>query len=328
MLTSLNCLLLLLVLSVCDQSCLALISCYNLIYMVQDLLQILLGHKDMAMLQDQNINIHFDGASLFGKNDTSKALKKGGGLGGRKALNDISNSAKPSSLQASKKNSASVISIGKDLNATKNKFISGTKDNLAKVPDKGGRKALTDLTNSSKPSAKQGSKKGLDKKLSAAAAANIPTSIAEEQFLHDHKKCIKAQRKVIDMDFFLKEVGLENDIPVQLLASPRVSKLSMKSMSDDSVKLELLLNLFSVGLFVNQSLTYQLETPVKKHFEVEEMPELLMCDQVPKCEKKGTSGDSSPSLGSPISPKLSYMSWKDVSDPCFTLTGTPDRQKY
>uniref|UniRef100_M1AMW8 Uncharacterized protein n=1 Tax=Solanum tuberosum TaxID=4113 RepID=M1AMW8_SOLTU len=203
----------------------------------------------------------------------------------------------------------------------------------------GGRKALTDLTNSSKPSAKQGSKKGLDKKLSAAAAANIPTSIAEEQFLHDHKKCIKAQRKVFDMDFFLKEVGLENatcifsevngeqdsgyffnnlldpyttekrhmtDIPVELLASPRVSKLSMKSMS----------------------LTYQLETPVKKHFEVEEMPELLMCDQVPKCEKKGTSGDSSPFLGSPISPKLSSMSWKDVSDPCFTLTGTPDRQKY
>uniref|UniRef100_A0A0V0IFW2 Putative ovule protein n=1 Tax=Solanum chacoense TaxID=4108 RepID=A0A0V0IFW2_SOLCH len=118
--------------------------------------------------------LFFTGASLFGKNDTSKALKKGGGLGGRKALNDISNSAKPSSLQASKKNSASVISIGKDLNATKNKFIAGTKDNLAKVPDKGGRKALTDLTNSSKPSAKQGSKKGLDKKLSAAAATNIP----------------------------------------------------------------------------------------------------------------------------------------------------------
>lgn len=150
---------------------------------------------------------------MFGKNDTSKALKKGGGLGGRKALNDISNSAKPSSLQASKKNySTSVISIGKDLNATKNKFSAGTKDNFAKVPDKGGRKALTDLTNSSKPSAKQGSKKGLDKKLSAAAAANIPTSIAEEKFLHDHEKCIKAQRKVIDMDFFLKEVGLDNGI--------------------------------------------------------------------------------------------------------------------
>lgn len=261
----------------------------------------------MATLQDQNISIHFDGASLFGKNDASKTLKKGvGGLGGRKALNDISNSAKPSSLQASKKNySTSVISIGKDLNATKNKFSAGTKDNLAKVPDKGGRKALTDLTNSSKPSAKQGSKKGLDKKLSAAAAANIPTSIAEEQFLHDHEKCIKARRKVIDMDFFLKEVGLDNDIPVQLLASPHASKRSMKSMS-----------------------SMYLETPVKKHFEVEEMPELLMYDQVPQCEKGGTCGDSSPSLGSPISPKLSYMSGKDVTDPCFTLAGTPNQQEY
>ncbi|KAM3381967.1 hypothetical protein P3S68_007540 [Capsicum galapagoense] len=260
----------------------------------------------MATLQDQNISIHFDGASLFGKNDTSKAIKKGGGLGGRKALNDISNSAKPSSLQASKKNySTSVISIGKDLNATKNKFSAGTKDNFAKVPEKGGRKALTDLTNSSKPSAQQGSKKGLDKKLNAAAAVKIPTSIADEQFLHDHEKCIKAQRKVMDMDFFLKEVGLDNDIPVQLVASPPVPKHSMKSMSS----------------------MYQLETPVKKNFEVEEVPGLLI-DQVPQCDKRGTCTDSSPSLGSPLSPKLSYMSWKDVSTPCFALTESPNRSNH
>ncbi|KAJ8536808.1 hypothetical protein K7X08_035209 [Anisodus acutangulus] len=250
----------------------------------------------MATLQDQNISIHFDGASLFGKNDTSKAPKKGGGLGGRKALNDISNSAKPSSLQASKKNySTGVISIAKDLIATKN-FA------------KGGRKALTDLTNSSKPSAQQGSKKELDKKLSAAAASNIPNSIAEEQFLHDHQKCIKAQRKVMDMDYFLKEVGLDNDIPVQLVASPHAHKLSMKSMSS----------------------MYQLETPVKKHFEAEEMPKMLMYDQAPQCEKTGTCGDSSsPSLGSPISPKLSsYMSWNDATAPCFALTGTPSLPKH
>uniref|UniRef100_M1BFB3 Uncharacterized protein n=1 Tax=Solanum tuberosum TaxID=4113 RepID=M1BFB3_SOLTU len=133
----------------------------------------------MAMLQDQNINIDFDGASLFGKNDTYKALKKGGGLGGRKTLNDISNSAKSSSLQASKKNYTSVISIGKYLNATKDKFTAETKYNFAKVHDKGGRKALTDLTNSRKPLAKQGSKKGLDKKLSAASAANIRMLVVE-----------------------------------------------------------------------------------------------------------------------------------------------------
>ncbi|WMV10559.1 hypothetical protein MTR67_003944, partial [Solanum verrucosum] len=157
----------------------------------------------------QNINIHFDGASLFGKNDISKTLKKGGRLGGRKALNDIPNSAKPSSLQSSKKNSTSVISIGKDLNATKNKFSAGTKDNFAEVPDRvAGKLSLILQTQASH---QQSRGKGLDRKLSAAAAANIPTSIAEEQFLHDHKKCIKAQRKVINMGFFLKEVGLDND---------------------------------------------------------------------------------------------------------------------
>lgn len=189
----------------------------------------------------------------MGKNDTSKASKKGGGLGARKALNDISNSAKPSALQAKKNYSSNVISIGKDLDATRNKFTAGIKDNSAKVPDKGGRKALTDLTNSTKPSAKQASK---NQKLTTAAAANVPTCIAEEQFLHDHHKCIKSQRKAMDMDYFLKEVGLDNgnkkrnlsnhvllfyeaadnliflltDVPVQLAASPRASKLSMKSM--------------------------------------------------------------------------------------------------
>ncbi|XP_009798631.1 uncharacterized protein LOC107795236 [Nicotiana tabacum] len=240
------------------------------------------------LIQDQNINIHFDGASLLGKTDTSKASKKGGGgLGGRKALNDISNSAKPSALQAKKNYSSNVISIAKDLDATRNK-----------VTDKGGRKALSDLTNSSKLSAKQAAK---NKKLSTAAAANVPTSIAEERFLHDHQKCIKSQRKAMDIDYFLKEVGLDNDVPVQLAASPRASKLSMKSM---------------------------LESPVK-YFEVEEMPELLMYDKVPRFGKMETCGDASPSIRSPTSPKLSSMSWwKDGSTPCFTLIESPVLPKH
>lgn len=54
--------------------------------------------------QDQNISVHYDGTSLVGKNGTQK---KGGGIGGRKALNDISNSAKPN-----------MISIGKDVDAS------------------------------------------------------------------------------------------------------------------------------------------------------------------------------------------------------------------
>lgn len=125
----------------------------------------------------------------MGKNGISKAQKKGGGgIGGRKALNDISNLAKPSALQASKKNSANVISIGKDLDASRNKFSAGRKDNYSKALEKKcGRRALADLTNSSKSS-----------------------SVAEEQFLHNHQNCVKAQRKAMDMSYFLNEVGLDH----------------------------------------------------------------------------------------------------------------------
>lgn len=58
----------------------------------------------------------------MGKNGTQK---KGGGIGGRKALNDISNSAKPN-------NSANMISIGKDVDASTYKLSAGTKDNNSK----------------------------------------------------------------------------------------------------------------------------------------------------------------------------------------------------
>nr|GMC61050.1 uncharacterized protein LOC109173125 [Ipomoea batatas]GMC63261.1 uncharacterized protein LOC109173125 [Ipomoea batatas] len=51
----------------------------------------------------------------------------------------------------------------------------------------GGRKALGDLTNSSKPSVQQ-----------------------QEGYLHNHQECIKEQRRVMNMDCFHKEVGLAN----------------------------------------------------------------------------------------------------------------------
>lgn len=152
------------------------------------------------LIQDQNISIRYDGASLVGKSGISKAAqKKGGGIGGRKALNDISNSTKPSAaLQTSKRNnSINVLSMGKDLDSSRNKLSAGRKDNYSKgLEKKGGRKALADLTNSSKLS-----------------------SVAEEQFLHNHQNCIKAQRKAMDMSCFLKEVGLDHDDDVPVYRS-------------------------------------------------------------------------------------------------------------
>ena len=36
-------------------------------------------------------------------------------------------------------------------------------------------------------------------------------AICEEGFLHNHKECIKAQKKAMDIDEFLKTVGLKNN---------------------------------------------------------------------------------------------------------------------
>lgn len=77
------------------------------------------------------------------------------GLGGTKALTDISNSEKPAPLQPSKKhNSANVISIVDDVCLSKTKQSVVRKKSLPKSLWKsqvGGRKALSDLTNANKP---------------------------------------------------------------------------------------------------------------------------------------------------------------------------------
>lgn len=119
----------------------------------------------------------FIGPTPGGKTDAAKADKKGGGLGGRKALNDISNS----------------------------RFHSVKKDNSLNKGKVGGRKALSDLTNSVKPPTKL-----VSRKLNAVAEENAPSCILEEGFLHNHQKCIKAQVKAIDKDYFLQSVGLSN----------------------------------------------------------------------------------------------------------------------
>lgn len=137
------------------------------------------------------------GTTPGGKADVSKADKRGG-LGGRKALNDISNSRKPSAFSSVKKdNSINVISIDKDPSASKG--MSSKKSERGKV---GGRKALTDLTNSVKPRPKQ--VPSLGRKLNSVAEQ------AEEGFLHNHQECIKAQTMSVDKDYFLKSVGLSN----------------------------------------------------------------------------------------------------------------------
>ncbi|XP_076899786.1 uncharacterized protein LOC143553754 [Bidens hawaiensis] len=158
--------------------------------------------------QDQNLNVHFDGVKINGS-----IAQKNKGLGGRKALNDISNSGKPSALQPSRKhNTKNVIPIGEDLIVSKK----------AANPVSG-RKALVDVTNSVKPSAQkqQGLKKTSQRKPTVTFADDekFPYSIAEEGFLHNHDECIKAQKKSMDLSEFLKTIGLDEDTCFQSVSA-------------------------------------------------------------------------------------------------------------
>ncbi|KAL2556098.1 protein PATRONUS 1-like [Forsythia ovata] len=104
----------------------------------------------MATPAGQLIHILHNGAIVGGKTGATKK----GGLGGRKALKDISNSRNPTVLQTKKDNSVNVVSTGKDVNASQTKSIVRDKVNFPGAPDKGKvscKKALGDLTNSVKP---------------------------------------------------------------------------------------------------------------------------------------------------------------------------------
>ncbi|XAR71701.1 hypothetical protein NMG60_11018091 [Bertholletia excelsa] len=249
-----------------------------------------------GLIRDQNLNVHFDVAPLGGKSNVSKA-QKNGGLGGRKALNDISNSGWSSTLQKSKKpNFKDGIPVGEDMGSSKPIFSFGGKGKVAKAADKvqaGGRKALSDLTNSGKQQVQKASKKiQASKKLIAVAENQIlPDNVVEEQFLHNHQECIKAREKAIDLDCFLKTIGLDYSIQS---ASPAVSPLSRKSKHQSS----------------------------QVYAEVEEMPELL--HEEPFQEKMTELSPEQTPCGSPKSPNL----WSDHRFTSFTLIGSPKLPKH
>lgn len=221
-------------------------------------------------MQDQNLNILHNG----GKTDVTKADMKGR-ITGRKALNDISNSRKPSVFQSSKTdNFTNAVSTGKDLCAAS---VATTKKR-GKTTEKGkdgGRKALGDITNSVKRPLQYAPKTG--GKLSAVAEEKVPISIVDERFLHNHRECIKAQTKIMDLDFFMNSVGLDNDILVKPSAVVKSSPKKPEELVKDLI--------------------------------MEEMTEQPSDDQVLKFWKTEISGNFSPACRSPESPKLPYMNW-------------------
>lgn len=125
---------------------------------------------------------------MLGKMNSGKSQKKAGGLGGRKPLGEISNV--PS--QAPKKSTVSKVS-GKAQTRRRN--------------------ALSDISNCGKTHLHETPKNKQTLKLSAVEEEhNFPTRIEDEKFLHDHRKCIRAQSNSMDLEEFLAMVGLSNGI--------------------------------------------------------------------------------------------------------------------
>jgi hypothetical protein len=160
--------------------------------------------------------ISMAGASVGGKTNVYKAERKGG-LGARKPLSDLSNSEKPVLNRAPKKQtSKNVTFIDEHSGASKIRDVTNKKTSISKASAKlqtGSRKALSDISNSGKADLHaEALNKNLNLKLGVVAEKPLHhvSAIAEERFLHNHQECIKAQTKSMDMDEFLKTVGLDN----------------------------------------------------------------------------------------------------------------------
>ena len=165
-----------------------------------------MASRTVGLIRDQNVNVHYNGASLVGKANIATAPRKGG-IGGRKPLGDLSNSVNPTLNQTSKKENSKILSFTeKETSVSKLAHDSSKKKSVSKASEKvqvGGRKALSDISNSGKPHL-QGTSKNQTAKLC------IPEDIAEEGFLHNHEECIKAQKRAISTNEFLRILGLDD----------------------------------------------------------------------------------------------------------------------
>ncbi|XP_075648207.1 uncharacterized protein LOC142619020 [Castanea sativa] len=251
------------------------------------------------LIQDQNFLFPHNGSSVGSR---TNVLKGKGGLGGRRPLGDLSNSGKPDLNHApKKKTSKNLTFIGEESGASQIRNDTSKKKSISKASEKvktGTRKALSDISNSSKPHLYGASKKNLNQKFSVAAQEALHP-IAEEQFLHNHQECIKALTKAMDIDEFLTTVGLDNDLS-KCLASPCAAPPVCSKLKPES--------------------------PLK-YFEFEEMAELLIEDDGSswKHELSGMPA-SPPPFKTPRS--LNHITpWKDCDFINFKLMETPEVTK-
>ncbi|TKY51331.1 hypothetical protein E2542_SST22842 [Spatholobus suberectus] len=196
------------------------------------------------MLQNQNLNVHVNGAgSVSGKADFTAQRKAR--AGGRKPLGDLSNAANPINQFDGKKVLDGSLntgkpSVGQAPKLLRSKNLESDKRIASKASEKsltGGRKALSDISNSGKPHVPEKKNKNTLKPSLLIEESLPPSAIAEEQILHDHKKCIKSQFETADVHQFFKTVGLEDDSDDHTAISFELSAIS--KLKSESAYLEL-----------------------------------------------------------------------------------------
>ncbi|KAK6934656.1 hypothetical protein RJ641_034811 [Dillenia turbinata] len=147
--------------------------------------------------------IHDQNSSFLHKGAASVAKKKGGAAG-RRALGDLTNIANSPNKS---------LSVFGDRLTTSKPTCSTFK--TQEKTRHSGRKAPSDLTNSGKPNLMEAPKKNLNDKLNAVAEVS-----KHEGFLHNHEECIKEQKMVMDMDYFLDILGFHQGICEHIATCP------------------------------------------------------------------------------------------------------------
>ncbi|KAE9618563.1 hypothetical protein Lal_00047114 [Lupinus albus] len=168
------------------------------------------------LFHDQNLNAHVNGEGVVsGKGGFTGQNKARAGR--RKPLGDLSNAGKPINHAGGKKPVDGSLKPGKlseHLKSSNLTVITNDESNIKtanKASEKsqtGRRKVLGDISNL--PVLKN--KNSLKVTSLTEDLLFHPSELAEEQFLHNHQKCIKSQfENVMDVHHFFKTVGLEND---------------------------------------------------------------------------------------------------------------------
>ncbi|KAK8572770.1 hypothetical protein V6N13_048346 [Hibiscus sabdariffa] len=239
-----------------------------------------MASHNVGLIRDQNVNLNYTGASVAGKANMATALRKGG-IGGRKPLGDLSNSVNRKLIQTTKKENSKILPFTeKETAVSKLAHDSSKKKSVSKASEKvqvGGRKALSDISNSGKPCMKETSKKIQTSKLTILADnPSEPEDITKEGFLHNHNECIKAQKKAINTKEFLQILGLEDFV------KPSASAKGIHMPNE-------------------------MPMSPSRHVEAKEITELLIEDWSPPRHKMSTKLDSAPPSPGPMN---HFMDWE------------------